>query len=123
MRFVMILLLGLSGYVNAHQFTPAYPVAEHSHIPGMLKIQMNLFNSREDIRFYKLDVFNSNWNPVKFATSDRVLPVEYLEHKSIDIYIREEDRAKATYICSQSMIPKTERVGTAVSSRICSKLK
>jgi len=84
---------------------------------------MELFNSRNDIEYYEISVYDGDWNPVQFATESRIVNIEFLKRKTIEVYIREKDRSRAVYICSKSKIrPSNEQI-TIVSSRICSKIK
>lgn len=106
-----------------HQFMPAYPKLEPSYVDGILMTKMELFNSRNDVEYYELSVYDSDWNSVPFATEERIVNIEYLKRKTIEIYIREQDRSKAVYICSKSKIRPSNIQATVVSSRICSKIK
>ena len=121
---LLLLVLTLGGkQVWAHEFTPAYPTLEQSYMDGVLTTKMLLFNRRQDVKYYELSVFDGKWNPVPFATTDKVVEVKYLERKYIEIFIREKDRAKAVYICSKSKLQADDAMVTLVSSRICSKIK
>ena len=119
----MIVLILLSGHVSAHQWTPTYPKLQPSFVPGVLQTTMKLFNSRNDVSYYGFGVYDKDFNPVKFATSERVVQIDYLGRKDVVIYIREQDRDKAVYICSRSKIVAKDKTATVVSSRICSKIK
>jgi len=124
MRYIMTLLLFLyGGYASAHQWTPTYPKLESSYVPNVLKVSMRLFNNRKDTQFYELGVFDADMNGMKFATTERIVQVDYLGSKSIDIFIREQDRDKAVYVCSKSKLLKGSESKTMVVSRICSKIK
>ena len=118
-----MLLAGLSSSLYGHQLTPTYPTLEQSYAPGILKAEMVLFNSRADIRFYEFQVYYKDWNPVEFAAAEKIVNVEYLERKTIDIFIRRLDETKAVYICSVSKILKGSKQSSIISSRICSKIK
>ena len=124
MKYLLLLLLGLmGGQAYGHQFMPAYPKLEPSYVDGVLVTKMELFNSREDVEYYQLSVFTSEWEPVPFATEDKIINVEYLKRKIIEIYIRQQDRNRAVYICSKSKLRPNNMQATVVSSRICSKIK
>ena len=123
MRFIILFLLLTSGYASAHQFTPTYPKLEMSHMAGVYKTEMVLFNTREDIRYYEVNVFDEDWNPVRFAIESKVVPMDYQETKYITVYISKKEINKAKYICSKSKILLTVKEPSIVSSRICSKLK
>lgn len=107
----------------AHEMTPTYPKLYPSHIDGIYKTTVEVFNRRQDVKYYELGVFDKDFNPVPFTTIYRVVKVAYLSHVNIDVYIREQDVNKSVYVCSQSKLRKDSKVRTAVSSRICSKFK
>lgn len=113
----------LSGYVSAHEWTPTYPELTRSHVEGILKTEMFLFNSRKDVGFYEINVWDSEWNSVSFAAESRIISLDYLGRKKITIYIRERDKDRVTYICSKSKLVSEGVSKSSVSSRICSKIK
>jgi len=121
----MLILLGIGGLnsVSAHEFLPTYPRLQLSYVPGILHTEMELFNKREDIRYYEFSVWTEDWKKVPFATSEKIQQIDYLEKKRIDIYIREKDKHKAVYICSKSKLLKADVSRTTIASRICSKIK
>jgi hypothetical protein len=124
MRYIMTLLfLSLCGSAMAHQWTPTYPKLEPSYVNGALKATMTLFNSRQDVSYYEIGVFDADMKPVKFATAERIVQVGYLRRMKIDVFIREQDRNVAVYICSKSKLLKGEGTATLIASRICSKIK
>ena len=84
---------------------------------------MLLFNNRQDISYYALGVYDKDWKPVKFATENRIVKMQHLERKNITVYIREEDKQEALYICSKSKTLVDEAQTSIVTSRICSKIK
>lgn len=123
-RFVIVLgMVLMGGYANAHQFTPTYPKLEQSQRDDVLYTKMVLFNSREDIEYYQLSVWTEDWKPVPFATESRIVKVEYLKRKVISIFIRKQDKDIARYICSRSKIITDGEQVSSISSRICSKIK
>jgi len=125
MKYLLLcLVLALGGkQVWAHEFTPAYPTLEPSYMDGILVTKMLLFNRRQEVNYYELSVFDGEWNPIPFASTDKIIEIKYLERKNIDIFIREKDRNKAVYICSKSKLQTNDDKITVVSSRICSKIK
>lgn len=124
MRFCVVLLGVLThGFVWSHELTPTYPKLETSYMPGVLKADMHLFNSRKDINYYSVSVYDENWNPVKFATESKIIQMDYLDHKDIEVYVRKKDQEKAHYICTKSKILKGGSAPTLLASRICSKIK
>ena len=120
---MIAVMLSLSGYASAHQWMPTYPKLERSYVDGILQVRMELFNSRKDVKYYEILVYDSEFNPVKFAVQERIVEVQYLKRKNIEIFIREQDRDVATYVCSKSKLLKGTGTATLVSSRICSKIK
>jgi hypothetical protein len=119
----LIFLLFLSGYASAHEWTPTYPELKYSHVPGILKIDMNLFNARTDVGFYEVSVWDADWNKVSFAAEMRVFPMDYLGRKSVTIYIKESDKDRVTYICSESKLQSDGNSQSSISSKVCSKIK
>jgi len=123
MRYIMCLLLVLSGPVAAHSWTPTYPKLKQSFVEGIYVAEMELWNSRGDISYYTFEVFDDNFEHVPWAAEERNVPVEYLERKKINIYIRRIDLPRVRYICSRSLHVKQNKSASLVSSRICSKIK
>jgi hypothetical protein len=123
--FFSIILLGtlVCGRVHAHQWTPTYPTVEQSYVPGVLRIRMEILNTRPNIKHYQISVFDEEWKPISFAVSDRIMRVQHLQRKTVDIHIRDEDRDVVKYVCSKSKIITNDERVTFVTSRICSKVK
>lgn len=90
---------------------------------GLLYTKMQLFNKRKEIQYYAISVYDEEWNTIPFAASNKIISVNYLAYKEIEIYIREIDKPRITYICSTSKLLKKDVITTGVSSRICSKIK
>lgn len=108
---------------HSHEMSPAYPEFSFSHLEGLMKTSLILFNRREDVSFYEIEVFDEEWKRLPFASTAKVLRVEYLEKKTLNIYIRRKDLNKVEYICTRSKLLVDSNVLTAVSSRICSRVK
>ena len=106
----------------AHEMVPTYPKMVPSHIDGLYKTTMTIFNKRQEVEYYEVGVFTEEWRPIPFVSNYKIHKIPYLSAASFDVYIREEDRYKATYICSISKLRKQRTTQTAVSSRICSKV-
>jgi len=124
MRFFIILILVLNGgYASAHQWTPTYPKLKPSHVPGVYTTKMELFNSRKDISYYSVGVFDKEWKKVKYVASPSILRVTHLDRRIVEIYIHKRDKKNAYYICSKSKILNTVKDPSIVASRICSKIK
>jgi len=102
--------------------TPAYPVVKPSHVKDVVKVEMSLFNSREEIEYYQIELFDLNWMNIPFSTTYRIMQVGYKEHKSFDVYIRKSDMDEAVYLCTTSKVKKTYESSTLVASKICSRL-
>jgi hypothetical protein len=122
-KWILLGLLGFGVHANGHQLTPTYPVLESSHINGVYQTTMNLFNRRDDIEYYQVNVYDQEWNPVAFAISERIIKLSYLERTQFTIYIRNEDKERVKYICTKSKILRDELQSAVVASRICSKIK
>ena len=120
---VFFALLCLGGYASAHQFTPTYPKLQASYVSGVKVIRMSIFNSRKEIDWYSIGVYDRDWNSVAFASTDKLINLSYLERKNIEVYIREKDKEKVAYICSKSKILSGTKDPSIITSRICSKIK
>jgi len=90
---------------------------------GVYKAEMVLFNTRKEIEYYALNVFDKDWAPVRFATENRLVKIDYEERKYVNIYISKKDVRDASYICSKSKILSSVKDTSIVASRICSKIK
>ena len=118
-----MMIVAMSGYVNAHQWTPTYPELTPSYVEGILEAKMVLFNKREEVEYYEIDVFDAEWNPIPFASQSKLVQIRYLETKAVSVFIRKQDQKRAMYICTRSRLKKDDVKSTVISSRICSKIK
>jgi hypothetical protein len=107
----------------AHELTPTYPEIRPSYINGVSVTTMQMWNRRSDALYYEVNVFDSEWNPIPFATPNRILYMGYLSHISFDIYIRDNDINKISYICTTSKQLKEDVISTGIKSKICSRIK
>jgi hypothetical protein len=125
MKYIILILTMLSGQASlAHDFTPTYPKLETTHQSGVLTASMKLFNKRNDIRYYRVGVYDSEWNKIPFIVSGgKVINVEYLDTKRFDVYIQESNRDRVTYICTKSLTLQDGSTRSIMASRICSKVK
>ena len=111
------------GYASAHQWTPTYPVMKNSYASNVMVTRMELFNSRNDVTYYEIGVFDADFIPVPFAAESKIINIQHLGRKSIDVFIRKKDIGQAVYICSKSKLLARGSATTSISSRICSKIK
>ena len=118
--FVIITLMCSVGY--SHEMTPTYLTTKPSVADSVHETVITIFNRRDDVEYYELSVFDSNWKRVPFAALERVFQVKYLHKKNVTIYFREKDLSIITYVCTTSKLLKDKRT-TVVASRICSKVK
>lgn len=124
MKYWMIAAAMLFANVAAaHEMTPAYPKFESMYLNGVLRTTMKIWNRREDASYYEINVYDEEWNEISFTTVDKIVRVGYLETKSFEIYIREEDLEKVEFICSTSKLLKKEVNYTGITSKICSRVK
>ena len=86
-------------------------------------VTMKLFNSRGDVEFYEIQVLDTDFKSVPFASSERIVHVGHLKRKVVDVYIAVKDIERAVYICSRSKSLSDDKSKTVVASRICSKSK
>lgn len=122
-RALILFILFISGHVSAHEWTPTYPEMQQSHVAGVFYTDMVLFNGRKDVKYYEISVWDKDWGRIPFAAEVRIVPLDYLQRKQIRIYLREEDLAQATYICSLSKLEAEGESRSAISSKICSKIR
>ena len=110
---------------SAHEMTPAcLPRSKGmSHVKNVVKVEMSLFNSREEIKYYQIDLFDLNWMNIPFSTTYRIMKVDYKEHKAFDVYIRKKRYTRSCIPMHYVKVKKTNQVlELLVSSRICSRL-
>jgi|SaaInlV_125m_DNA_1040241.scaffolds.fasta_scaffold00721_24 hypothetical protein len=124
MKFLIVwMLLSIGGSVQAHQWTPTYPVLSPSFVDGIYSTRLKLFNGRPEVSYYEIQVLDKDMKSVTFATKERILRLDYLRQIDIEVYIREVDLQNAVYICSRSKLLAEDFSATVISSRICSKIK
>lgn len=124
--FVFVFLVGgfwHASKAEAHEMVPTYPVLKQSYMGGLLVTTMTMFNKRPEVDYYEIGVYDDNWEPVRFVSNYKIWKIPYLSTVSFDIYIRADDKYKVRYICSKSKLRKSAMTRTAISSRICSKVK
>jgi len=117
-----VVFFGWAHRGNSHEMSPAYPKFVFSHLEGLMKTTVNIFNRRKDVSFFEIEVFDEDWNPLPFAAQSRLLQLQYLEKKSVNVYIRRKDLNRVEYVCTRSKIFMGEGT-TKVSSKICSRVK
>ena len=115
--------MGWATAISAHEMTPAYPILKPSHVVGIVKAEMSLFNSREEVQYYQIDLYDLNWKNIPFSTTYRIFKVGYKERKELrcDIYVK-SDLDEATYLCTTSKIKRRAESSTIISSKICSRI-
>jgi hypothetical protein len=126
MRFVTAFIVCILAYthpVYAHEMTPTYPVLRPSIIDGLSVTQLNLFNRRQDATYYEIGVFDEDWNPISFASGEKIIKLNYLAKKSFEVYIRKADEKRVEYVCTTSKLEKSVNSTSMISSKICSKIK
>tara|TARA_B110000908_G_C10149026_1_gene400444 strand:- start:399 stop:785 length:387 start_codon:yes stop_codon:yes gene_type:complete len=117
-----IAFMGWATAISGHEMTPAYPILKPSHVVGIVKAEMSLFNSREEVQYYQIDLYDLNWKNIPFSTTYRIFKVGYKERKNFVVYIRESDLDEATYLCTTSKIKRRAESATIISSKICSRI-
>jgi hypothetical protein len=124
--YVFIIVMATTFVVtkaSAHEMVPTYPKLVPSFMDGLYKTTMTMFNKRKEIEYYEIGVFDSEWNPIPFVSNYQIYKIPYLTTMSFDVFIRKSDKDRVTYICSKSKLRKVDTSKTAISSRICSKVK
>ena len=124
MRSSVALCLLLFNYaVHSHEQTPTYLKWTVSGVSEVKKTQIRLWNSRPDIEYYEIGVFDGDWQPIPFVTAYKILPVKYLQEVKVDIYIKKSNIEEARYVCSLSKLRSNNESQTLLVTRICSKFK
>ena len=123
MRFLLTFIF-IFCYNNsfAHEMTPAYPKFSTSYINNVSTTKMKLFNKREEVNYYKVEVWDNDWNPVAFASTNKIIKIGYNKTILFDVYVQTKDIKYVVYICTVSKNFKQEQKVTLVASRICSKI-
>lgn len=111
------------GAAWGHEWTPTYPEFKPSYMEGVLVTTMDLFNKRDDVAYYEISVFDEEWNPIPFASTARLVQLDYLERESLDIYVRASDFDRVEYICSLSKILSEDVETSAIQTKVCSRVK
>jgi len=119
---LIIIFIGWATAISSHEMTPAYPILKPTSVSGIVKADMSLFNSREDVEYYQIDLFDLNWTNLPFSSKYKIINVKYKERKDFTVYIRKIDLDEATYICTTSKIKKNIKSRTIIISRICSRI-
>jgi len=122
-RYVIMFLLVFNGCANAHQFLPTYPTFQYSFIEGVMYTKMQLFNKRKEVDYYELSVFDADWNPVTFASENKMIRINFLQTKEVNVYVKKEDVKRVSFICTESKLRKENVQNTVIYSKICSKVK
>ena len=122
-KLLVIILATFCGPAMGHEMSPTYLELTPSYIDNVLKTSIEIFNRREDVNYYEIEVYDNDWKSVSFVTDTKIVNLKYLEKKSIDVYIRNADKDNVVYVCTLSRFIKEDITKTNVSSRICSKVK
>ena len=120
-KLFFIAALFLAGKVSAHEMTPTYPPLVPSYVDGLVSAKMTMFNSRKDVDYFEIGVFDDEWNPVPFAATAKILRVPHGSSKTFEVFVRHKDKNRATFICSLSKLRADSSARAIVSSKICSR--
>jgi hypothetical protein len=121
MRFVILAVaLMFFSSATAHEMTPAYLKLVPAE-DGIYETTIKMLNRRKDVEFYEVSAFDDEWNPLPFGSYHRVFKLPYLKRTEVKVYFQKKTLNTLVYVCTTSKLFKTE--GTAVSSRICSKVE
>lgn len=122
-KFLVIALAAFCGPAMAHEMSPTYVEFGPSYVDNVLKTDIEIFNRREDVNYYQIEVYDKDWKSISFVADTKIVNLKYLEKKTIDVYIKSNDKDRAVYVCTLSRFIKEDVTKTNVSSRICSKVK
>jgi hypothetical protein len=112
-----------STHLFAHEMVPAYPKFGPSYMSDVSKTTVKMFNKRRDVEWYEIGVFDQDRNSIPFVSKYKIMQLQYLDHATVDIYVRNNDLDRVVYICSRSKLRKEQATKTLVASVICSKVK
>jgi hypothetical protein len=112
-----------TNYVVAHEMTPTYPELRPSYMEDVYVTSMEVFNTREEVEYYEIEVMDAEFNTLPFATKSKIVNIKYLSHVKFDVYVRELDLNRAVYICTTSRLKKDSGKNTMIATKICSKFK
>lgn len=119
---VIATVFAFSAY--AHEMVPTYPKLEPSFMgENLVSTTMTMFNKRPEVEYYEFGVFDGDWNPIPFVSKYKIWNIPYLSTVTVEIFMHKKEANNAVYICSKSKLRKIDLTRTAVSSRICSKIK
>ena len=116
-----LLLLFVSGSLEAHELTPTYPELRSSYMNDIYEVKLKMWNARSDVEYYKIEVTDEDWNDVPFITTEKVFRLEHFGRRDISIFLPSD--TTATYICTRSMLEKGNASKSIISSKVCSKIK
>lgn len=124
LKYYLAVAAMAGGPVMAHELTPTYPTLTPSYIPGVWSTHVVLWNARQEIDYYKVNVLDADMQPLSFiSTGGDLKRVDYLGRSHIEVFVREEDKDRATYICTESKLKKGSVQRSLVASKVCSKIK
>jgi hypothetical protein len=124
MRYIILAVAAIcaqAAIATAHEMTPTYFELRPSSVENVWRTKMYVFNRREDAEWYGIEVYDADWNPIEYASFDRIVQLKEGEGKEIELLVRQRDRLRVEYICSRSIDRYFDGESSAVSSLICSK--
>lgn len=122
MKFVVLLaLLIVSWPGTAHELTPTYFELKSSYIESVYRVNLETWNARGDVEYYRIEATDKDWNPVPFLTAKKVFKLEYLQRRKIEVFFPSE--TSVSYICTKSLLRKGSSQKSIISSKVCSKIK
>ena len=108
--------------VVAHQMVPSHVYPEW-YGDTVERVSLTITNMRDDVRFYKVGVYDDTFNPVVFATSEKLIELKHLERRRFEVYLRKGSSPKPRYVCTESKLIGNSSARTMVASRVCSKIQ
>jgi hypothetical protein len=123
-HIISALIFGLvCGSATAHELTPTYPEFRPSFMDGISVTTLELYNAREEIQFYRINVYTAEWEAIPFATKDSTIRVPHNQRRTFEVYIKDRDLNRAEYICTISRYLLDQVQSQGISSRVCSRVK
>jgi hypothetical protein len=123
-HIISALILSLAcGSASAHELTPTYPEFRRSFMDGISVTSLELYNAREEIQFYRIAVYDEEWQSIPFATKESTIRVRHNQRHTFEVYVKDSDLNRIEYICTISRLLQDQVQSQGVSSRVCSRVK
>lgn len=115
-------LIWFTNPVVAHQMVPSH-VKPEWYGDKVNRVTLTITNMRKDVRHFLISVYDKDFSPVVFATPEKLLTIEHLERKKIEVFTRKGPEPEPYYVCSLSKLTSDEYSASIVATRVCSRIQ